>query len=161
MDVYVAANALELGQQAAEDAARTLQGILEEQGYARLVVATGASQFHLFEHLTRNREVDWSRVEGFHLDEYVGLSCEHPASFVRYLQERFVSQVPLKAFYFLDGSTEPSDLCQKASAAISLAPIDLLLCGIGENGHLAFNDPPADFQTEAPYLQVVLDEACP
>lgn len=152
-------NATHMGVEGAKLAAARLRQVLEERGEARLVVATGASQFELFRHLVE-QEVDWSKIDGFHLDEYVGIEDTHPASFVRYLRERFVSKVPLRSFRYLDGSRDAATECQQAGQAIQAAPIDLLLCGIGENGHLAFNDPPADFTTTEPYLRVRLDEAC-
>jgi glucosamine-6-phosphate deaminase len=104
--------------------------------------------------------VDWARVNGFHLDEYLGLERSHSASFCGYLAKRFVDRVPLKSFFYLDGTKLPELLRTQASEQLAERTVDLLLCGIGENGHLAFNDPPADFTTEQPYLIVELDEAC-
>jgi glucosamine-6-phosphate deaminase len=104
--------------------------------------------------------VDWSVVTGFHLDEYIGIPDTHPASFRKYLRERFVNLVQLKKFNFVNGSADPDEECIRLGELISQHPIDVAFIGIGENEHLAFNDPPADFETEAPYLVVKLDEAC-
>jgi glucosamine-6-phosphate deaminase len=141
-------------------AAKTLIDVLAQQDRARLVVATGASQFEVLQHLTQAAGIDWSRVDGFHLDEYLGLDASHPASFCNYLQTRVVSQVPIGSFHFLSGTQPPLATIDEASDQWSRGPIDLALIGIGENGHLAFNDPPADFETKAIYHLVELDQAC-
>jgi glucosamine-6-phosphate deaminase len=126
-----------------------------------VIAATGASQFEFLDALTATPGVEWGRVEMFHLDEYVGVSDTHPASFRRYLRERIVERVQPRAFHFLAGdAAEPAAECRRVGALLSRAPIDVAFVGIGENGHLAFNDPPADFETEEPYLVVDLDEAC-
>ena len=113
-----------------------------------MIVATGASQFEMLDELVRQPDIDWNRVTGFHLDEYVGLSISHPASFRRYLWERFVSQLPLplRAFHYLDAEKDPQAECRRVGEIIRRHPIDVAFVGIGENGHLAFNDPPADFR---------------
>lgn len=149
-----------MGHYSAEQAALKLRAAITARGKAQLVVATGASQFQVLEHLIQQPDIDWSVVHGFHLDEYVGIAADHPASFCGYLKERFVSRVPLASFHYLDGTLDPERVIQHASAAISAITVDVALVGIGENGHLAFNDPPADFQTNDPYLVVELDEAC-
>lgn len=152
----------QMGKAAAEDGAGIIRHALEERGEANIIVATGASQFEMLSHLVRQPDIDWHRVTGFHLDEYVGLPISHPASFRGYLWQRFVSKlpVPLSAFYFLDGEGDPQAECRRMGEIIKKHPIDVAFVGIGENGHLAFNDPPADFQTEEPYLVVQLDDAC-
>jgi glucosamine-6-phosphate deaminase len=124
-------------------------------------VATGASQFEMLDKLAE-ADLPWNKLTGFHLDEYVGLSINHEASFRKYLWERFVSRLPLPlaAFHFLDGEVDAGAECRRASELIEQTSIDVAFVGIGENGHLAFNDPPADFDTEQPYLIVDLDEAC-
>ncbi len=160
MKVVVAPDRAELGSFVAQQAARILQHALEEHETCNLVVATGSSQFEVLEALVQQPGIAWERVRGFHLDEYVGLDRAHPASFCGYLAARFVDRVALQSFYYLDGSIPPDQLRTAASGAIQGKRIDLLLCGIGENGHLAFNDPPADFQTNDPYLIVDLDTAC-
>ncbi len=106
------------------------------------------------------QDVDWTKVTGFHLDEYIGMTDEHPASFRKYLKERFVDKIALKAFHYVAGETEPQEECNRLGEIINNHPIDVAFVGIGENGHLAFNDPPADFKTEEAYLVVDLDEAC-
>lgn len=160
MQVFIAPDRAELGAFAAERAASAIRQSLSQQETLNLVVATGSSQFEVLDCLVRHSDIDWSRINGFHLDEYLGLDRTHSASFCGYLASRFVERVPLRSFYYLDGTLPPSQLQASASEAIGAQPIDLLLCGIGENGHLAFNDPPADFETDSPYLIVELDEAC-
>ena len=150
----------DLGRAAAEQAAASIRNAIRESGRARIIVATGASQFDFLEVLTAAADIDWRRVEMFHLDEYIGLPMSHPASFRRYLHERLIQKTGITNYHFLDGETDPSQSVRSASEAIAVAPIDIAFVGIGENGHLAFNDPPADFETEEPYLIVNLDEAC-
>jgi len=151
----------ELGRRAAALAVATLRAALDARGTARLVLATGASQFATLDHLVA-AEVDWSRVTVFHLDEYEGLDADHPASFRRYLRERFVERVgPLAAFHAIAGDADdPAAELARLETAIGEAPIDLCCLGIGENGHLAFNDPPADFDTADAYHLVELDQRC-
>ena len=122
--------------------------------------ATGASQFEFLEELTGTPGVDWKSVELFHLDEYIGLPNSHPASFCKYLQDRLVSRTGIVNVHFLGGRQDPAEIIRHTNTAISAAPIDVAFVGIGENGHLAFNDPPADFETEQPYIVVNLDQAC-
>jgi glucosamine-6-phosphate deaminase len=149
-----------MGAWVAEHAAADLRKAIDSSGHARLVIATGASQFEVLDALAARDDVDWKSVTGFHLDEYIGIDQQHPASFCRYLRERFVSKVPLREFHYLDGSTDAAATISATGAKLTAAPIDVALVGIGENGHLAFNDPPADFQTDAPYLIVELDQKC-
>ncbi len=151
-----------LGEQAAAEGAALLRAALQERGEANIIVATGASQFEMLAALVSAPDIDWSRVTAFHLDEYVGLPLSHPASFRKYLKERFVEAVPtpLRAFHYIDGEGDVKAECGRLGALIAPVVIDVAFIGIGENGHLAFNDPPADFATESPYLVVNLDEAC-
>jgi glucosamine-6-phosphate deaminase len=149
-----------LGQAAAVQAAAAIRRAIAEHKRARLVAATGTSQIDFLEALT-NDAIDWQRVEIFHLDEYVGLPITHPASFRKYLLERLIQKTGSTHYYFLDGDApDPVEVAQRIGAKLVAAPIDVAFVGIGENGHLAFNDPPADFETEQPYLIVTLDEAC-
>jgi glucosamine-6-phosphate deaminase len=150
----------DLARTAAEQAASSIRNAIRESGHARIIAATGSSQFEFLEVLTAAADIDWRRVEMFHLDEYIGLPISHPASFRRYLQERLIQKTGITNYHFLDGETDPSAVIRSASEAIAAAPIDIAFVGIGENGHLAFNDPPADFETEESYLVVNLDEAC-
>jgi len=150
----------ELGRAAAGQAAAALNGAITERGRARIIAATGASQFEFLEALSSRKDIDWSRVEMFHLDEYVGLSADHPASFRRYLLERFIRPTGIGRYHLLEGDADPAEVCRRVGAELRSAPIDCAFVGIGENGHLAFNDPPADFETREPYLIVQLDEAC-
>jgi glucosamine-6-phosphate deaminase len=149
-----------LGEAAAGHAADAITHAIQNRGVARIVAATGASQFEFLEALTKRTEVDWRKVELFQLDEYVGLPIAHPASFSKYIQERLVSKTRIEQYHSLDGSQDPVDVIRRASEAIRSAPLDVAFAGIGENGHLAFNDPPADFETDDPYIVVNLDEAC-
>jgi glucosamine-6-phosphate deaminase len=149
-----------LGRAAAERAGTILRDAIAARGEARIVAATGASQFEFLDALTAAPGIDWKRVEMFHLDEYLGLPITHPASFRRYLRERLIDRTGIERAHLLDGEGDVGTVLDAVSQAIARAPIDVAFVGIGENGHLAFNDPPADFGTEAPYLVVELDEAC-
>ena len=145
---------------AAAHAAAAIQRAVADHGLARIIVATGASQFEFLEDLTANEAVDWARVTLFHLDEYVNLPVEHPASFRKYILERVIRKTAIQDHVLLDGEGDVRDVCRMAGEALNAMPIDVAFVGIGENGHLAFNDPPADFITDEPYLVVQLDEAC-
>jgi glucosamine-6-phosphate deaminase len=145
---------------AAGDAADALRTLIAAKGRVRLVAATGASQLDFLGALVNAPGIDWSAVEMFHLDEYVGLPITHPASFRKYLLERLVRPAGIRTYHLLDGEGDVQRVVAEASAAIASDVIDLAFVGIGENGHLAFNDPPADFETTQPYLVVTLDEAC-
>lgn len=145
-----------LGRRAACEAAGIIRDAIAQSGSARMILSTGASQFETLARLVEE-DVEWRKVEMFHLDEYVGLDESHPASFRRYLMERFVSKVPLKAYHPVDGVPEHLEVL---SEELSRRPVDLGLIGIGENGHIAFNDPPADMETDEPYIVVTLDDAC-
>lgn len=162
MQVLVSETKAELGRRAAQDGAEKIRNALARNGAANIVVATGMSQFEMLAELVAAPDIDWSRVTGFHLDEYVGMPVTHPASFRRYLKERFVDRLPqpLAAFHYIDGESDSAAECRRLGEIIAAHPIDVAFVGIGENGHLAFNDPPADFQTDEPYLVVNLDEAC-
>jgi glucosamine-6-phosphate deaminase len=145
---------------AARQAADVLRGALRSGGTARIVAATGASQFEFLDALTASPGIDWPRVEMFHLDEYVGLPIDHPASFRKYLLERLIRKTGLGRYHLLDAEHDAAAMAERVGREIARAPIDVTFAGIGENGHLAFNDPPADFETEQPYLVVTLDAAC-
>jgi glucosamine-6-phosphate deaminase len=162
MDIQIMPDKQQMGKAAAAAGAAVVRRALAERRQANIIVATGASQFEMLASLSQEPDIDWHRVTGFHLDEYVGLPITHPASFRRYLWERFVSRLPLPmaAFHFLDGEGDPAAEARRVSQIIGRHPIDVAFVGIGENGHLAFNDPPADFETEAPYIVVKLDDAC-
>jgi glucosamine-6-phosphate deaminase len=148
------------GAVAAKHAAKSLQRLLAASPIARIIAATGASQFDFLQFLTAAPGIDWPRVEMFHLDEYIGLPADHPASFRKYLMERFIRKTGIRKYHLLDGEQDPAAVVRAVGKEISSAPIDIAFVGIGENGHLAFNDPPADFETDEPYLIVELDEAC-
>ena len=161
MQTRVFPDKVSLGEAAAAEAASALRDTLARQGRACVVAATGASQFEFLEELVRAPDVDWRRTVFFHLDEYVGLPATHPASFRRYLKERLADRIHPGAFHFIEGDRpDPEAEARRVGELIRGCEIDLAFVGIGENGHLAFNDPPADFATEQPYIVVRLDEAC-
>jgi glucosamine-6-phosphate deaminase len=155
--VLESAKSLDL--EAAAHAAKSLKEAIQRQGQVRIIAATGASQFDFLKALTSAHGIDW-RVEMFHLDEYVGLPETHPASFRKYLRERLIQKTGIKKSHLLDGDGDIACVVDKVGRELNSAPIDIAFVGIGENGHLAFNDPPADFETESPYLVVDLDQAC-
>jgi glucosamine-6-phosphate deaminase len=151
----------QLGEAAAEAAAGIIRQAITERAQAYLIAATGASQFEFLDAIVRQQDINWAQTTFFHLDEYVGLPAAHRASFRRYLQERIVDRVRPGAFHFVKGDApDPVAECRRVGELISRQTIDAAFVGIGENGHLAFNDPPADFETQEPYLVVELDEAC-
>jgi glucosamine-6-phosphate deaminase len=158
--VKVFEDKLALSRAAAEQAAVALRCAIQEHSGARIIVATGASQLDFLETLTKKENVDWQGVEMFHLDEYLGLPITHPASFRKYLLDHFIRKTGITQVHLLDGNGDPREVISRAGRSLKSAPIDIAFVGIGENGHLAFNDPPADFQTEEAYLIVNLDEAC-
>jgi glucosamine-6-phosphate deaminase len=160
MIINIYHNKQKMGVEAARCAADLLQQAIAAQGEANLILATGASQLEMLSSLVI-KDIDWSKVTVFHLDEYIGLPVYHPASFRKYLKERFAGQVTgLRKFHYVNGETDPQVECQQLGKLISSLTIDVACIGIGENGHLAFNDPPADFETEEPYIIVDLDPAC-
>lgn len=152
-----------MGSQAAHDGAKALIDAVERNnGHASIIVATGASQFEMLEALAATEDMPWHRITCFHLDEYVGLPITHPASFRLYLWQRFVSKLPIppSAFHYLNAEDDCQAECDRVGKILAQHSVDVAFVGIGENGHLAFNDPPADFETDEPYIVVDLDEAC-
>ena len=162
MDTHIYPTKQESGRAAAERGAKAIRAAIDARGQANVIVATGASQFAMLDHLVTIPDLRWDRVTAFHLDEYVGIPITHPASFRKYLWERFQQRLPLplKAFHYLDGEHDAPAECRRVGAILRSHPIDVAFVGIGENGHLAFNDPPADFDTDEPYLVVALDDDC-
>lgn len=161
MNLRICQNTMELGEQASNEGAPLIREAIQKQGFANIILATGTSQFETLNHLLAEKDIDWAKVTVFHLDEYLGLPITHPASFRKYLLERFFTYLPqLKAYFLINGEVNPTAECARIGELISKHPIDVAFVGIGENGHLAFNDPPADFQTEQPYIVVNLDHAC-
>jgi len=152
----------ELGEKSGSDAAELIRETIREKGQANIILATGASQFGTLQTIINAPDIDWSKVVMFHLDEYVGMPVTHNASFRKYLKERFVDKVPeMKAVHYIEGDSDDiQGECERLNRLIKDHPIDVAMVGIGENGHLAFNDPPADFDTEDPYIVVELDMAC-
>jgi glucosamine-6-phosphate deaminase len=149
-----------LAKAAAMQAAAAIRAAIGKRGEARIIAATGASQLEFLKALTAVSEMEWKKVEMFHLDEYIGVPMTHPASFRKYLHEHLIEKTGIQKQHLLDGTGSIVNVIRDASRAIAAAPIDVAFVGIGENGHLAFNDPPADFETEEPYIIVNLDEAC-
>ena len=159
MEIKIFEDPVKLGSVAATRGAEIINEAIVRKGVARIALSTGASQFDTINALTK-MDIDWSKVEMFHLDEYIGLPESHPASFRKYLKERFLSQVNVKQAYLVDGEDDPQKVIAFLSAEIRKEPIDLGVIGIGENAHIAFNDPPADFVTQDAYICVTLDDAC-
>jgi glucosamine-6-phosphate deaminase len=150
-----------LGRAAAEQAASAIRRAISERGRARIVAATAASQFEFLNTLTKASAIDWTKVEAFHLDEYIGLPISHPGSFRKMLMEQLVVKTGIVHYHLLDGDApDPYAVVREVGKQLASAPIDIAFLGIGENGHIAFNDPPADFTTDDPYIIVDLDEAC-
>jgi glucosamine-6-phosphate deaminase len=166
MEIIIINDAKELGRAAGHAAAALIRSAISEKGSANIILATGTSQFETLNQLISEPGIDWNRVVMFHLDEYIGLPSTAKASFRNYLQERFIDKVPsLKAAHLINGDAINGEAdaeaeCRRLADLISKHPADVALVGIGENGHLAFNDPPADFVTQQPYIIVSLDEAC-
>ncbi len=160
-EVKIFATKKEMGKAAAKEAAKILRSTIKEKGEAVFVAATGASQFEFLEALTSLPSVDWPKTTMFHLDEYIRIPENHPASFRKYLKEKLINKVHPGTVHLIKGDAEDPELeCERLNKIISTKEIDVSFIGIGENGHLAFNDPPADFNTEKPYIIVELDEAC-
>jgi glucosamine-6-phosphate deaminase len=150
-----------LGEAAAAQAATAIRRALAEHGHARIIAATAASQREFLDALTQSPAIDWSKVEAFHLDEYIGLPLTHPGSFRSMLLEFLIRRTGITNYHLLDGDApNPAEVVRRVGQQLASAPIDVAFLGIGENGHIAFNDPPADFKTEDPYIIVNLDEAC-
>ena len=159
MKITIFENTVELGKTAAKYCAAIINESIACKGKARIALSTGASQFETIKALTET-DIDWSKVEMFHLDEYIGLPESHPASFRKYLKERFLSNVNIKQAYLVDGEDDPEKVISYLTTEIRKEPIDLGVIGIGENAHVAFNDPPADFETKDAYIRVTLDDLC-
>lgn len=144
---------------AAQLASQTIRDAIKKRGKARVIAATGTSQYKFLDELVAMPEIEWPKVELFHLDEYIGLAPDHPASFNHYIQERIVRRVPVGSYHLLDGTGDPKKVIQEIGTELQREPADICFTGLGENGHLAFNDPPADFATKEPYIMVTLAEA--
>src|SRR3954453_7179944 len=150
-----------LSQAAAEQAATAIRSAFATQGHSRIVAATAASQIEFLDALTKAPGIDWQKVEAFHLDEYIGLPISHPGSFRKMLLEQLISKTGVSNYHLLGGdAANVEQIVQQVGTELARAPIDIAFLGIGENGHIAFNDPPADFDTEEPYIIVNLDEPC-
>ena len=150
-----------LGKAAAEQAASAIRRAISEQGQARIIAATAASQREFLDALAKSPGIDWKKVEAFHLDEYIGLPITHPGSFRKMLIEQLVNETGIQRYHLLEGdAADPASAIRETGKNLASAPIDIAFLGIGENGHIAFNDPPANFETEDPYIIVTLDEAC-
>ncbi len=160
MNIVKSETKKELGAKAAEKGAGLIRSAIEQNGGASIIIGTGASQYEMLDELIK-KPLDWSRVTVFHLDEYVGMPVTHPASFRKFLKERFIDKLPpVKEVHYINAEKDPEAECRRMKDVIGRYAIDAAFVGIGENGHLAFNDPPADFDTEEPFIIVKLDEAC-
>lgn len=158
--IRVLDDAAALAAAAAADAGARIRLAIERRGRARIVAATGASQIAFLDRLVREPSIEWDKVEMFHLDEYIGLPIDHPASFRKYLVERLIGPAGITRYHLLDGEHDAEAVCRDVGDMLQQDEVDVALAGIGENGHLAFNDPPADFETDAPYIIVTLDDRC-
>jgi len=159
MEIIVSESKVELGIKAASNGTKLIREAISKNGQANIIVATGASQFEMLSELVKEN-IDWSKVSAFHLDEYIGISNSHPASFRKYLKERFVDKIEIKEFNYVNGENDVTEECKRLNRLIERYTIDVAFIGIGENAHLAFNDPPADFDIDDPYISVELDYAC-
>lgn len=161
MQIIICEDPEKLGKRSGKLAGKIIRKAIREKGTSKIILATGTSQLETLNQLLHEEDIDWSKVVVFHLDEYIGLPITHPGSFRKYLKERFIDKISGLGNYFLiDGEADQEMECKRLGDIISKNLIDVALVGIGENGHLAFNDPPANFQTEKPYLVVELDEPC-
>ncbi len=159
MNIIISNTKKELGKVAAQKGAELIQASILKNGKANIIIATGVSQFEMLKELVK-QDINWSKVTCFHLDEYIGMPITHPASFRKYLKERFVDLVNVNEFLYINAEENPDKECKRLKEIIGQLSIDVAFVGIGENGHLAFNDPPADFETEEPYIVVDLDKDC-
>lgn len=159
MEIQIFDDDHKLAAAAAQKAATVMRKAIEAHDEARIIVATGTSQFDFLRELIAMPALDWTKVELFHLDEYIGLAPDHPASFNRYIRERLIQNVPIRQYHLLDGSQDPQQIISAVSAQLGRAAVNIAFTGLGENGHLAFNDPPADFDNEDSYIVVKLAEA--
>lgn len=161
MKIQVYSTKKDTSQKAAQQAAEILKEAINRNNKATFIAATGLSQTDFLDYLSQDTDIDWSKTEMFHLDEYVGIPETHPASFRKYLKERFIDKVNPGTVHLINGSTEtPEDEVKRLNQLMSGKEIDVAFICIGENGHIAFNDPPADFETKEPFIVVNLDQAC-
>ena len=161
MRVRVFSDKASLGKAAADQAGAAIRRSIAERGRSRIIAATAASQLEFLDSLTNAEGIDWKNVEVFHLDEYIGLPITHPGSFRKMLLEQLVQKTGIQKYHLLEGdATDVTEVIQRVGKELAAEPVDIAFLGIGENGHIAFNDPPADFTTEEPYIVVNLDEAC-
>ena len=160
MRLKVFSDRLAMNRAAAEQAAEAIRRAIGASGQARIIAATGVSQIEFLDRLTAAPDVAWPQVEMFHLDEYIGIPLDHPASFRRFLLDRLITKTGIARYHLLHGERDAARVAEETGRELEASPIDVAFVGIGENGHLAFNDPPADFTTERPYIIVALDEAC-
>lgn len=161
MKIQVYSTKKETSRKAAQQAAEILKEAINRKNKAIFIAATGLSQTDFLDYLSQDPEIDWSKTEMFHLDEYVGIPDTHPASFRKYLKERFIEKVHPGTVHLINGSSDqPDEEVARLNQLMADKAIDIAFIGIGENGHVAFNDPPADFETEDPFIVVTLDQAC-
>ena len=159
MNINISRTSGEMAQRAAACAAQAISRTIAQNGEARILLSTGESQIEAIRYLTE-MEVEWDKVVMFHLDEYINLAETHKASFRKYLKERFIQVVNPKKAYLVNGEDNVEENIAILTEELEKAPIDVALVGIGENAHIAFNDPPADFETDKAYIIVNLDQTC-
>lgn len=160
MKIIVKNDPADLGVEAGREAAQTIRAAIKNNGFANIILATGTSQFETLNQLIQEN-INWKQVTMFHLDEYIGLPESSPASFRKYLKDRFIQKTGgLQQVHLINGENDPVEECLRLNKIMGDTPIDIALLGIGENGHLGFNDPPADFETEEAFIVVDLDEKC-
>jgi len=150
-----------MGEAAGKKAEELILQCLKEKKEIRIIAGSAPSQNEILAYLAKSKAIDWRRITSFHMDEYIGLQEDAPQGFGNYLRARLFSKVPIKKVHYLEGGAAPAKECERYATLLKKAPIDVLLCGIGENGHLAFNDPPvADFNDPLLVKVVNLDSVC-
>lgn len=161
MKLDISRNPVELGQKLAQRMGDIMCAKIAARGEINIILASAASQIEMLKNLVKDERIDWSKVTMFHLDEYIGIDADHPARFANFLKERFLAHVPpLKETFLINSTGDPHEEVRRLNAAAQGRTIDLACIGVGENAHIAFNDPPADFEIEDPFLIVTLDEVC-
>jgi glucosamine-6-phosphate deaminase len=160
MEVYQAASRIELGEAAARDIGAALRRALREKPHVRMILAAAPSQNEMLSALLRETGIEWQRVTAFHMDEYIDLPINAPQRFGTWLREAFFHRVPLGRVHLIEPGTNPESACRAYASLLAEAPIDVVLLGIGTNGHLAFNDPPADLNDPLAVKVVELDRMC-
>ncbi len=162
LNVHIYEDRRTLGSQSAENVGKLISELLKEQEEIRMIFAAAPSQNEFLEELSKNKSIDWSKITAFHMDEYINLPSDSPELFSRYLNDHIFSKVKFKNVFLINPKTDdPQSECSRYSELLNQKPIDIVCMGIGENGHIAFNDPPvADFDDQALVKIVELEEKC-